>query len=148
MRAALRNSSALSAKVLDGLGAVEVGHRSLLDAAIRSSFDDSLDLDKAMAAGHEQENRWDYLLGYQPSDEVVAVEPHSAKSDQIGTVIKKREAARAHLSSHLREGRTIGRWVWVASGKVQFAPHEGAMRRLDQNGITFAGRKILAKHLS
>jgi hypothetical protein len=100
-----------------------------------------------MREEHPQENRWDYLLGHCPSGEVVAVEPHSARQDQVSTVIDKRTAARNHLRDHLREGVSVSRWLWVASGDVHFADTERARRRLDQNGIQFVGRKILPKHL-
>jgi hypothetical protein len=126
---------------------METGHRRYLDEEIRGDFDDSLNLDEALREGHEQENRWDYLLGYEPSSEVVAVEPHSAKQDQVSTVIRKRSAARQQLRKHLKQGARIHSWLWVASGKVHFADTEKARRRLDQNGIRFVGGKVLAKHL-
>ena len=51
------------------------------------------------------------------------------------------------LRDHLREGVKIGKWLWVASGKVHFAATEKAKVRLDENGIEFVGTKVLAKHL-
>lgn len=59
------------------MGAVKAAHRNYFDKEVRSAFADSLDLDEALTEGHEQENRWDYLLGHALSGEVVAVEPHS-----------------------------------------------------------------------
>ncbi|HXH93969.1 MAG TPA: hypothetical protein VNN25_20485, partial [Thermoanaerobaculia bacterium] len=122
-------------------------HRDYFDETIRSDFEDSLDLDEAMRLGREGQNRWDYLLSHAPSDEVVAVEPHSAKQDEISTVIKKRSAAREHLRPHLRDGVNISRWLWVASGRVHFADTEKARRRLDQHGIEFVGQRVMARHL-
>lgn len=147
VRNALRKDSALLPMVADGLGAVSGAHRDYFEHAIRSAFADSLELDTAVRQGHDQENRWDYLLGHEPSGEVVAVEPHSAKHDEITTVIKKRSAAREQLKAHLREGRFVAKWLWVASGKVQFADTEKAKRRLDQNGIEFVGKRVTVKHL-
>jgi hypothetical protein len=129
------------------LNAVKTAHRDYFDETIRPAFEDSLDLDEAMRPGREREYRWDYLMSHEPSDEVVAVEPHSAKQDEISTVIKKRSAAREHLRSHLRDGATILRWLWVASGRVHFADTEKARRRLDQNGIEFVGQRVMGKHL-
>ncbi len=122
-------------------------HRSYLAADIRESFADSLDLDKAMQEGHEQENRWDYLLGHTQSATVIGLEPHSARQDQITTVIKKKEAARQQLRGHLEQGARVTAWLWVASGKVHFAPTEKAHRRLDQTGIKFVGREVRKEHL-
>lgn len=146
VRSALRKDSTLLPLVADGLGAVKRTDRNYFDIAIRQTFVDSLDLDAAMQLGHEQSNRWDYLLGHAPSGNVVAVEPHSAKNDEITTVINKRIAAREQIKEHLRNGARIAKWLWVASGKVHFANTEKARRRLDQNGIEFV-TKVTAKHL-
>jgi hypothetical protein len=147
VRRALRADSGLLASVADGLGALKKGHRACLEDAVRQAFADSLDLDRAMAGGHEQENRWDYLLGHGPSHAVIAVEPHSARQDEVATVIRKRAAARDQLKEHLRDGARVTRWLWVASGKVRFADTERTRRLLDQNGIQFVGSRVLAKHL-
>jgi hypothetical protein len=147
VRSALRKDSALLPLVADGLGAVNDAHRDYFDTGIRKTFADSLDLDKAMQLGHEQANRWDYLLGHAPSGKVVAVEPHSAKQDEITTVINKRIAALEQMKRHLRDDARVTKWLWVASGKVHFANTEKARLRLDQNGIEFVGTKVTAKHL-
>lgn len=147
VRSSLLPASSLRPLVRDGLEAIKAAHRGHFDEAIRSSFADSLDLDEALRAGREQENRWDYLLGHSPSGNVVAVEPHSAKQDEITTVIKKRSAAKEQLRDHLRDGVRIHKWLWVASGKVHFADTEKVRRLLDQNGIEFVGRVLSDKHL-
>ncbi|MCA8135684.1 hypothetical protein [Burkholderia cepacia] len=147
IRNALIKDSSLLTSVSNGLDAVETTHRSLFDSTVRSAFADSLNLDEATKQGREQENRWDYLVGHLPSGEVVAVEPHSAKHDEISTVIRKRTAARDHLKEHLRDGAKVQKWLWVTSGKVHFADTEKARRLLDQHGIEFVGTKILPKHL-
>jgi hypothetical protein len=147
VRAALKADSELQPLVQDGLGALEATHKSYIDDSVRTDFADSIDIDAALREGREQEHRWDYLLGHAPSRRVVAVEPHAAKDDQIKTVIQKRKAARDQLRDHLRDGAKVDCWLWVASGKVKFAPTEKAIRRLSQNGIQFVGRKIQAKHL-
>lgn len=147
VRVALLLDSSLRPLVVDGLSAVKVAHRDYFEVAIRSAFADSLDLDEALQQGHEQENRWDYLLGHSPSGGVIAVEPHSAKQDEITTVIRKRAAAREQLKGHLRDGVLIVKWLWVASGKVHFADTEKVRRLLDQNGIEFVGTRVSSKHL-
>lgn len=144
--ALLKNSQFLPL-VADGLGAVKNAHRNYFDSAIRDTFGDSLNLDEALEKGHEQENRWDYLLGHTPSGQIVAVEPHSAKQDEISTVIRKRTAAIEQLKDHLRDGARVSKWLWVASKKVHFANTENVKLRLDQNGIEFVGTQIKAKHL-
>ncbi len=147
VRRALREGSALLPSVVDGLGAVKRADRDCFDAGVRADFADSLALDEAMEQGHNEENRWDYLLGHAPSGEVVAVEPHAAKHDEITRVIQKRTAAREQLGGHLRDGARVTKWLWVASGRVHFADTEKARRRLDQNGIEFVGSRVMARHL-
>jgi len=61
-------------------------------------------------------------------------------------VIKKKEAARDQLQTHLLQGTGVAQWLLVASGRVYFADTEKA-RRLDQHGIQFVGKKGLPKHL-
>ena len=146
IRAALVDGSSLIAEVLDGFAAVEKAHRPLFDEPIRQRFADSLALDDALEAGHEQENRWDYLLGLDDAA-IVAVEPHSAEEGEISVLIKKLVAAKDQLKPHLKPSARVHAWLWVASGKVHFVDTERARRRLDQHGIQFVGKKVLAKHL-
>lgn len=147
IRRALQDDSHLRAKVQDGIGAVKKTDRTYLAEDIRGTLEDSLDLDAALQQDHRHENRWDYLLGHNPSEQLVAVEPHSAKQDAITTVINKRTAAKRQLVTHLKPGTHVSKWIWVASGKIYFADTEKIRRRLDQNGIEFAGGRVLAKHL-
>lgn len=147
VRCALVDDSPLHPKVQDGLGAVQKAHKNYLSSVVRADFADSIDLDEALKAGHEAENRWDYLLGHAPSGLVIGVEPHHATQHEISTLIKKRAAARDQLEGHLRPGAKVAKWLWVASGKVHFASTEKARLRLDQHGIEFVGTEIKPKHL-
>ncbi len=147
VRSALLPGSALQPLVKDGLGAVAPAHRNYIEAPLRPSFEDSLDIDEGLRPGREAENRWDYLLGHGPSRTVIALEPHSARTGEVDTVIRKKAAARTQLYGHMASGARILHWFWVASGEVQFADTERARRRLDEQGIHFIGRALLAKHL-
>lgn len=148
VRRSLLPTSSLLPVVADGLGAVKKSHREYIHADLRPAFADSLDIDEAFRPGHEQENRWDYLLGHGPSAIVVAVEPHSAKQGEISTIIKKRQRAREQLASHLAPNARIAAWFWVASGRIHIANTERARRRLDQHGITFVDKTLMRKHLA
>ena len=86
-------------------------------------------------------------LGHAPSSSAIGLEPHSAKTDEIDTVIRKRRAALDQLAAHLKPGALVSDWLWVASGDVHFADTERARRRLDQLGIRFVDKRVLAKHL-
>jgi hypothetical protein len=148
VRQSLNNDSLLRPLVQDGLAAVQKTDHAYFDVAIRADVADSLDLDEATRLDHDQENRWDYLIGISSSGAVVAVEPHSAREDQIETVIKKRDAARNALHHHMTSVTHIKEWFWVAAGngKMHFADTEKARRRLDKHGIKCVNR-IQAVHL-
>ena len=145
MRTALQTTSSLVPHVQDGLGALEKAHRALIAQDVGIQIGDSLNLDTAMQPDFPNDHRWDYLLGH--SGKVLGLEPHSAKDDQISTVIDKRKAARDHLNTHLKPGAQVHAWFWVASNRVEFADTERTTRRLDQGGIRFVGKQLQAKHL-
>jgi len=90
---------------------MEDRHHDCIDVSVRAEFADSIDIDKAMQVGNEQENRWDYLLGHTPSTKVVALEPHRARQDEISTIIRKREKAREQLLPHLKTKTRIASWL-------------------------------------
>lgn len=148
LRAALQPRSALRSQVRDGTAAVAGQDADYLAKEVRPQFADSLALDEALQKGHEQENRWDYLLGHAATSALVGVEPHSAKTDQISTVIAKKRAAQVQLRPHLQPGKNVRLWLWVSSGRVDFSPFDKAIRRLAEEGIEFAGRQVQAKHLA
>jgi hypothetical protein len=147
IRGALSPSSSLQEVVRDGLGALDKSHKQLIDEKLRPSFADSLEIDESLRKGADQENRWDYLLGHDESSLVVGLEPHSAYTGEVSTVIAKKSSARKQLRSHLKTGSRIAGWFWVASGKVDFAPHDKVIRRLEQEGITFVGGMLREKDL-
>jgi len=144
---ALKRTSKLRAQMQRGLGALNDADRRRIDKDAKSEFSESLDLDEAMRPRYPLENRWDYLLGHEPSNRVVALEPHSATSGEVAVIIAKKERAKVHLRTELEPDAHVSQWFWVASGRVDFAPFEKAKLRLDQAGITFVGRTLQKKHL-
>ena len=98
-------------EVCDGLRALEKPHRKMISAEAKGEFADSLDLDKARRRGHEQENRWDYLLGHARSDSIVALEPHSAWTQLVvGSTPLWAIVASGVLSGPHFEGGVIVSW--------------------------------------
>ena len=146
VREALAAQSTLAVHVQDGMGAVKDKDKKLIDASIRTQFADSLDTDEAFRVGRDQEPRWDYLLGHE-NRSLIAVEPHSAKTDEIQAVINKKRALRQQLNGHLKDGTDISKWLWVASGTICFPRGSIYQLKLSQAGIKFVGRSVLAKHL-
>ncbi len=136
---ALSAFSFLRDEVKEGLGALESPHKQLVDQSIRTHFSESLEIDENLREGQEQANRWDYLLGHEASAQLVGLEPHSATTGEVSTVIRKRDAAVQQLRPHLRSGRKVSEWYWVASGRVDFVPHDKADAR--QHGQWIGGRR-------
>lgn len=147
VRKAVKQTSTLQPLIENGLGAMKKAHKHLIDTTLHAEFDDSLDIDDAFREGHEQENRWDYLLGYKKDGTVIALEPHSAKDDEVAAVIRKRSAALEQMKGHLEAHARISTWLWVASKDVKFASTEKTIIRLANNGIRFVGKVVKARHL-
>ena len=146
IRAALVSGSELEAFVKDGCSALRNSDRRCIDATLKSSVTDSIDLDAAMRKSHPHDNRWDYLIGMS-TKKIVGVEPHSARDGEITVVVKKKKISEKYLIDRLKDGKHISTWIWVASGNVFFADTEKMRRILDQNGIIFAGKRVMLKHL-
>ena len=147
LRKAMNADSNLLPLVADGIQALDQNHRRFIHSELRTEFADSLEIDENLRAGREQENRWDYLLGKSSDGAIVGLEPHSAKTDQISKVIKKRQMALQQLEQHFKPGIHVRQWFWVASGTVHFANTNKERRTLDQNGIEFVGTSLMKKHL-
>lgn len=148
IRKGLKPDSPLQADVKNALGAVKSVDKDLVSVGTRKDFGDSLDLDGSLRATHPQAPRWDYLLGHTPSGTLVGVEPHPATNAEIEVVIQKRVAARTQLRGQLKPEVNVARWLWVASGKSDFLPHEKKVLYLAENGIAFVGRQVNAKDVS
>ena len=148
IRKGLRGGSFLLPQVRDGIQALETEPRNQIEANFRTEFSESLDMDEAFRPGHESENRWDYLLGHSPTGNLIAVEPHSAKEEEIGVIIKKKRSCLDQLRPHLKEGVNVRDWIWLASGRVHFLSMDRARLRLDKSGITFVGGTLRRKDLS
>jgi hypothetical protein len=124
-------------------------HRGLIARESRRCIIDSLEFDLAMRREHETESRWDYLASIKNSREPIGIEPHTASSDhEITSVIRKKTWSEQLLRSHLESGVQVREWFWVSSGNVRFSRMERASRRLDQAGITFAGRLLRLRDCS
>ncbi len=148
VRAAIRQESRLSPLVRDGLKALKAPDKKLISEDIRERFGDSIDIDTAFLDAHPTENRWDYLLGDSETDRAFGLEPHSAKSDEVTTVILKKQRALVHLREHLKPGRRVSRWFWASPGTVHFPDTDRVKLRLAQENIVFVGKLLLKKHLA
>ncbi len=146
IRVALRSASDLHREVQVGLALGSDGSGALHDG-VREAFADSLNLEAAMKPAHPSDSQWDYVLGHAESGALVALEVHPATGAEVDKVIDKKRCAQRQLAPHLSPGKKVERWLWAASGKADFVPLDRAIRKLDESGIVFAGRLVLAKHV-
>jgi hypothetical protein len=142
LKAALNEASHLRDLVQTGMAAFAGVDVKLIAEDQRSRIGDSLDLDAAAKDEYPETNRWDYIVSMPDLDEIVGIEPHSAKDSEISVVIAKKKHATEYLRSHLQHGYRVTKWFWVSHGNVSFSRMDRARRRLDQNGIEFAGRML------
>ena len=147
LRPALRETSRLRSLCESATSALGRSAERQLSEEARAGIADSLDLDEALRAEEPRGRRWDYLLGDETSGSLVGIERHKAESGEVRAVIEKKLAAEAALAEHLREGRRVNRWLWLASGGVKFPKGNKQVARLAKAGIRFAGRRIEKKHL-
>lgn len=112
---------------------------------------DSLDFDEATRPQAPQENRWDYFIGARTQGQVgrggqreciVGIEVHSATDGKVKEVIAKKVASKPLLTVELHAGKSVERWVWVASGSVKFSPNSKYRRQLAAARIEFVGRRL------
>ncbi len=139
LAAALQESSQLVGHVHPGLQALESSDRGRIVESLRQSFQDSLYLDEALAKSHAEAPRWDYLLGVRTSAWLVGVEVHPASPKEVSTVIRKKQWSEEHVRAHLRPGRGVTQWLWVASGSTPINHMTRERRQLSSQGIKLVG---------
>jgi hypothetical protein len=140
LRIALNDGSPLRKHLKGGMAAFAPAHHRLVADGERSRVGDSLDLDAATRDEFPEAHRWDYILSVPDLSEIIGIEPHVAKDSEVSVVIAKKRHAAECLRNHLRGGYRVTRWFWVSPSTVGFSRMDRARRRLDQEGIAFAGR--------
>ena len=130
-----------------GKQALKGEHRKLVHCAETRRITGSIDLDTALAKLPEfaHQPRWDYGLGYQPTDgreQAVWVEVHSATTKEVSAVLRKLEWLRNWLEEHAEQlnrltrlAKSDIRFVWIASKGVKITPNSPQARQLNKSGI-------------
>lgn len=115
----------------------------------------SIDLDSALqkTLAHAAKPRWDYGLGYKPTngkEQAIWVEVHSATTKEVSAVLRKLQWLRDWLTSEAPELRQLTdfassncRFVWIASSSVRISRNTPQARRLSQSGL-----RSVQSHLS
>jgi len=107
----------------------------------------SIDLDGALANLPEYAglNRWDYGIGYNPSNGkecAVWIEVHSANDQEVGALVRKVKQLKGYLKAHAPKlwKLTLStpenlRYIWLGTKSVNLSRHDPAFRRAMQEGI-------------
>lgn len=139
-----------------GKQALPKAHAKQVSCADERRIHGSIFLDKALEKVGEfsQEPRWDYGLGYTtPSGREVAiwVEVHTASTDQVRAVIKKKKWLRDYLVNNAErlwkmtppESSPLDPYVWVASNGVHINQNSSQARLLAASGISWPKRSLM-----
>ncbi len=121
-----------------GLQALLKDHRQKIELADASQCEGSVDIDKCTADKrlYLNENRWDYVFGYQK--QAYFVEVHSANTSEVRTVLNKLQWLKDWLQEHAPEINAIKApqpFYWIQSGKFAIARNSPQFRLINQNGL-------------
>ena len=135
-----------------GKQALKSGHRSKVTCADPQRLTGSIDLDSALAQqpGYAGKPRWDYGLGYRPSngkEQAIWIEVHSATTSEVSAVLRKLQWLRDWLNAQAvplkrltdRAGRDI-RFVWIASSGFNIPKNSPQFRQLNRSGLPLKSR--------
>jgi len=114
-----------------GLNGVKHSERKYFNFPDTRKIDGSVDIDSCTMPLYPQDNRWDYVVGYD--GRTYFAEIHPANTSQVRTMISKLK----WLQKWLRDQSSplSGTYHWVASGKIAIAKGSPQARKLASSGI-------------
>lgn len=144
-RAATQACAALRVHLKSGLQALRASDRRRLRARDSRRLAGSIDVDSALASALPNAPRWDYGVGYRPSnrasDVVHWVEVHPATQREVKAIEAKLEWLKKWIDVNATDLAALDRcFVWVSSGKTHLTPTSPALRRLAQKGCRHVGQ--------
>ncbi len=109
-----------------------------IELSDQNSCEGSVEIDKCTSDKklYPDENRWDYVLGYQ--QQAYFVEVHSANTGEVNTVLKKLQWLKDWLNQHAPEINKLKArepYYWVQSGKFAILKNSPQIRRVNQKGL-------------
>lgn len=133
----------------DGLQAITAADRDRVRTKDPRSVTGSADIDNDLRRQVPQDNRWDYAVGYQRSDDeekAYFIEVHPAETGEIRCVINKVRHLKAWAERNARDlwNMTVPREIhWVASGRINLRMNDSYRRLLAMEGLG-SPKKFLA----
>ncbi|WP_008314814.1 hypothetical protein [Leptolyngbya sp. PCC 6406] len=140
-RSAVQSTPSLQAALKPGLRALG-SNSSKIKSNDPGKCEGSIDIDTTVRAQYPNSSRWDYALGY--GGKTYFVEVHSAKTDEVSSVLNKLQWLKDFLVRDVPELNKEPRsFHWIASGKVAILPSSSQARQLAQKGLRVAGQLTL-----
>lgn len=132
-QSAIENTPVLKAAYQKGLQALG-SNRSKIKPGNSKQCEGSVDIDTTLVAAYPNDCRWDYALGYNGI--TYFVEVHSAKTDEVKTVIKKLDWLKDFLIQEAPElNQEPKQFHWIASSGNHILPNSSQSRKLAQSGL-------------
>ena len=105
----------------------------------------SVNVDATLQERFPNDNRWDYAVGYQPTNikgqMVYWIEIHPASSGEVKVVLAKLGWLQRWLRDSAPKLKALPRaFIWVSSGKTSLAPSAHQQRQFASLGLRHAGR--------
>jgi hypothetical protein len=127
---------------LRGLGV----HSHKIELSQTTLCSGSVDIDTCTTTKYPQSNRWDYALCY--NKEVFFVEVHGAKTDEVGTVLKKLQWLKDWLNEEAPEinklkAKSQTPFIWIQSNGFHILRNSKQYRQASQAGIKPIAKLVL-----
>jgi hypothetical protein len=145
---AVENTKGLKRAYRPGLQALKRRDKNHVTCRGPYRVSGSMDLDGALATVLPNDPRWDYgvaVVSRGQSETIVWIEIHSADSHHVDEVLRKYNWLRSWLPSAPRLKTMSGdrlKCFWVASGPIALQRHHPQLRKLEDQGVRFAGSHL------
>ena len=121
----------------EGLQALTKAFKAKIILTNPSDCDGSVELDECVLKKYPQNNRWDYIIGY--NGKAYFIEFHSANTGEVSVMLKKLQWLKDWLHNHAPEINKIkateGSFIWIQSNGNHILKGSAEERRIAQNGL-------------
>ena len=131
-----------------GLQAIPTNDRKKVELTDTRKCGGSLFIDQCLVDQKlfAQDNRWDYAIDY--NGEVYFLEVHSAKTDEVSTVIKKLDWLKQWITNNAPEinklkAKSKTPYYWVQTEGYHIMPGSAQERAANQKGIKPIAKLVL-----
>jgi hypothetical protein len=143
---AVIRTKGLTGAYCPGLQALKKADRNRVECKNTRSLTGSINLDETLKDSHAHKPRWDYGIGVKVTkrtDRAIWIEVHPASHHHIDEVLKKHRWLKRWLAfSAPLLNQIDAEFAWIASGKVSIPVNSPLRRKLNAQGIQFAGEHL------